>query len=170
MIKKFLFTILFCSITATLTAQNCRGISISRDKNNGTETKSGITNSSDFYSLLIFKETNNADLSLEPKFSFLLNAASRVVLSDSIVNTEGVIELLLKDNSTLFIENAKCFNNPMPFGFTIAFSAIVTKEQLEIISRNPIVTFSAFNILTTSFKEKKQKEQQKIIDCLLNEN
>jgi len=58
----------------------------------------------------------------------------------------------------------------MPFGFTIAFSAIVTKEQLEIISRNPIVTFSAFNILTTSFKEKKQKEQQKIIDCLLNEN
>ena len=167
MINKFLFTFLFCSITVTLTAQNCRGISVSRDKNNGTETRSGITNSSDFYSLLIFKETNRADMSLEPKYSFLLNAASRVVLSDSIVNTKGVIELLLKNNSKLILENAKCFNNPMPFGFCIAFSVTVTKEQLEIISKNPIVTFSAFGIFSTSFKERRQKEQQRIINCLL---
>ena len=170
MIKKILFALFFYSIAVTSIAQNCRGISVIKDKNNGTETKSGITNSTDFYSLLIHKETNNKDLSLEPKYSFLLNAASRVVLSDSIINTTGIIELLLKDKSKLVLENAKCFNNPMPFGFCIAFSVIVTKEQLEVISKNPIVTFSAFNILKTSFKENKQKEQQKIINCLLNDN
>ena len=166
-IKKLLFTLIFCCITVTSIAQNCRGVSVSKDKNNGTETKSGITNSNDFYSLLIFKETNNGDIGSEPKYSLLLNAASRVVLSDSIVNTKGIIELLLKDNSKVILENAKCFNNPMPFGFCIAFSVTVTKEQLEIILKNPIVTFSAFDILKTSFKERRQKELQRIIDCLL---
>ena len=170
MTKALLFTLIFCCIAMTTNAQNCREVSVSKDKNSGKVTKSGITNSSDFYSLLIFKETNSNDLSLEPKYSFLLNAASRVVLSDSLVNSSGVIELLLRDNSKLILENAKCFNNQMPFGFCIAFSVIASKEQMEIISKNPIVSFSAFGILTTTFKERKQKEQQKIINCLLNEN
>ena len=96
-----------------------------------------------------------------------MNVASRVVLSDSIVNSKGQVELLLKDNSKLLLENAKCFNNQMPFGFCIAFTVDITEEELKIISENPIATFNAFGILSTSFKGRKQKEQQKIINCLL---
>jgi len=170
MIKNLLFTLIFSCIVATTIAQNCSCVSSAKDKKTGKVTTTGITNSSDFYSLLIQKETNFKDLDLVPKYNLLLNAASRIVLSDSIVNSVGLIELLLKDNSKLILENARCFNNPMPFGFCIAFSATVTKEQLEIISKNPIETFRAFDILKTSFNERRQKEQQKIINCLLNEN
>ena len=55
----------------------------------------------------------------------------------------------------------------MPFGFCIAFTVDITEEELKIISENPIATFNAFGILSTSFKGRKQKEQQKIINCLL---
>ena len=167
MIRNLIFTLIFSCIAVTTIAQNCFCVSTAKDKESGKITTTGIVNSSDFYSLLIQKETNFKDLDLTPKYNLFLNAASRVVLSDSIVNTVGVVELLLKDNSKLILENAKCFNNPMPFGFCIAFSVTVTKEQLEIISKNPIETFRAFDILKTSFNERRQKEQQKIVNCLL---
>jgi len=170
MIKNILFTLTFYSVVVTVIAQNCSCVSAAKDKETGAETKTGIVNSSDFYSLLIQKEINNNDLSLEPKYSLLLNAASRIILSDSIVNTKGIIEILLKDNSKLILENATCFNNPMPFGFCIAFKVSVTKEQLEIIANNPIVSFRAFDILKTSFNERRQKEQQKIANCILKLN
>ena len=169
MTRKLLYTFIFSFIAATCIAQNCSCISGTKDKQKGIETRGGITNTKDFYSLLIQKETNYKDLSEGPKYYLLLNAASRVVLSDSIVNTKGTIELLLNNSTRLTLDSAKCFNNQMPFGFSIAFIVTVTRDQLEIISKNPIVTFSAFGILSTSFKEKKQKEQQKIISCLLNE-
>jgi hypothetical protein len=167
MVKRSLLILSFCCIVATSTAQNCSCISGGKDKKSDKETWTGITNSTDFYSLLIQRENNYKDLTLEPKYTLLLNAASRIVLSDSLVNTKGEIVLLLKDNSELILEDAKCFNNPMPFGFCVAFSVSVSREQLEIISKNPIVTFTAFGILRTSFKERKQNEQQKIINCLL---
>jgi hypothetical protein len=168
MIKNTLLTLFFYSVVVTTIAQNCSCVDTYKNKKKGTETTSGITSSNDFYSLLIQKEKNYKDLSQDIKYILLLNAASRVVLSDSITNSKGIIELQLIDNSTMVLENATCFNNPMGFGFCIAFKVIVTKEQLEIISKNPIINFSAFGILKTSFKEKSQKEQQKIVNCLLN--
>jgi hypothetical protein len=168
MIKNVLFTLIFYSVIVTTIAQNCSCVSTAKDKKNGKETTIGIVNSSDFYSLLIQKETNKNDSDFEPNYSLLLNAASRIVLSDSLVNAKGEIELILKDNNKLMIENAICFNNPMPFGFCIAFKVNVTKEQLEIIANNPIVTFRVFDLLNTSFNERRQKEQQKIANCLLN--
>ncbi len=169
-IKCLLFPLIFSCAAMTTNAQNCSCVSSIKDKNTGKVTSTGITSSSDFYSLLISKENTLKELDFDMKYNLLLNAASKIVLSDSLVNTKGIIELLLKDNSKLILENAKCFNNPMPFGFCIAFSVTVTQEQLELIAKNPIVTFSAFNILRTSFNEKRQKEQQKIINCLFNEN
>jgi len=168
MIKNTLLTLVFYSVVMTTIAQNCSCVSTAKDKKTGTETTTGIVNSSHYYSLLIQKETNSKDLDLEPKYKLFLNAASRYVLSDSIVNSVGVIELLLKDNSKLILENAKCFNNPMPFGFCVAFTVGITKEQLGIIASNPIISFRAFDILETTFKERQQKEQQKIVNCLLN--
>jgi hypothetical protein len=168
MIKNIIFTLIFYSVAVTTIAQNCSCVSTAKDKKTGKETTTGIVNSSDFFIFFIQKETNTNDLDLEPKYLLLLNAASRIVLSDSLVNTKGVIELILKDNIKLILENATCFNNPMPFGFCIAFRASVTKEQLEIIANNPIVTFRAFDLLNTSFNERRQKEQQKIANCLLN--
>jgi len=168
MIKNVLFTLIFYSVAVTTIAQNCSCVSTAKDKKTGKETTTGIVNSTDFYSLLIQKETNKNDSDFETKYNLFLNAASRIVLSDSMTNTKGIIELLLNDNSKLILENATCFNNPMPFGFCIAFRVDITKEQLEIISRNPIVTFRAFDLLNTSFNERRQKEQQKIANCLLN--
>lgn len=169
MVKQLLYTFIFTFIIGTCFGQNCSCISGTNNKQTGVKSSGGITNSMDYYSLLIQKETNYKDSTVAPKYFLFLNAASRIVLSDSIVNTKGTFELLLRDGNKIIIENAKCFNNQMPFGFCIGFSAEITKAQLEIISNNPIATFNAFGILTTSFKERKQKEQQTIATCLLNE-
>jgi len=168
MIINTLLTLIFYSVSVTTIAQNCSCVSTAKDKKTGTATTTGIVNSSHYYSLLIQKEINSKDLELEPKYKLFLNAASRYVLSDSIVNSVGVIELLLRDNTKLMLENAKSFNNPMPFGFCVAFTVGITKEQLEIIANNPIISFRAFDILETTFNGSRQKEQQKIANCLLN--
>jgi hypothetical protein len=169
MTRQLFLTFIFIFIVWNAIGQNCSCISGTKDKKTGTETKGGITNSKDFYSLLIQKETNYKDTTVAPKYYLFLNAASRVVLSDSTVKSKGTFELLLHDSSKVIFNDATCFNNQQSFGFSVGFTVWVTKEQLEIISKNPIVTLTAFGILTTSFKEKKQKEQQTIATCLLSE-
>ena len=168
MVKKLLYTLIFCFIAATSISQNCLCISGTKDKKNGIETVGGITGSRDFYSLNIQKKTHYEDLSLEPEYYLFLHAASTFMFSDNMLNTKGKIELLLKDNSKLILENVRCLNDPLHIGVCIAFDVAVTKEQMETIAKNPIVVFSAFDILTTSFSERKQKRQQKIVNCLLN--
>ena len=170
MTRQLKLTIIIALSTATCIGQNCSCISGTKNKETGIKSEGGITNSKDFYSLLIQKETDDKDSAVAPKYYLLLNAASGIVLPDSMVNSKRTLELLLTDNSKLYVENAKCFNNQMPFGFCIAFSASLTREQLENISKTPIVTFTAVGILTTSFTEKKQREIQTIASCLLTGN
>jgi len=167
--RQLLLTLILIFTTANCFGQKCSCISGTRDKKTGVEYRGGITSSDDYYSLLFQRETNYKDSTVSPKFSLLLNAASRVVLPDSIVSAVGRIELLLSNNSKLNIENARYFNNQMPFGFCISVSVNLTKEQLEIISKYPIVTYTALHILTTSFVVKEQKKQQKIATCLVME-
>lgn len=167
--RQLLLTLILIFTTANCFGQKCSCISGTRDKKTGVESRGGITTSDDYYSLLFQKETNYKDSTVSPKFSLLLNAASRVVFPDSIVGAVGKIELLLSNNSKLNIENARYFNNPMPFGFCIAVSVNMTKGQLEIISKYPIATFTTLPILTTKFAVEGQKKQQKIITCLLME-
>jgi hypothetical protein len=168
--KKLLFTLIFYSLTATTIAQYCSCISVIKDEKKGIETKSGTTKSNDSYSLLFQKEINIYNLTAKPTYFLSLDATSRDIFSKSLTQNKGKIELLLKDKSKLILENAKCFYNPVASGLGVTFGAIITKEQLEILLINPIVTFSALGILKTSFKEKKQREQQVIISCLLSEN
>jgi hypothetical protein len=166
--KKLLFTLIFYFIAATTTAQYCACISDIIDKKDSTEIKSGATKSNDSYSLLIQKERKNGNLNNEPTYFLSLNATSRDMFSNSFTNNKGKIELFLKDKSKIVLENAKCLYNPVASGFSVTFGAVITKEQLEILLVNPIATFSALGMVKTSFSEKKQREQQIIISCLLN--
>jgi len=162
--KKNLFILLFLSLGATAIAQYCSCISVAINKNDGTVTKSGAIKSSDAYSLHIQKEINNS----ETTYYLSLDATSRTMFSNSLTNNKGKIELFLKDKSKIVLENAKCLYNPVASGFSVTFGAVITKEQLEIILSNPIASFSALGMIKTSFTEKKQREQQIIISCLLN--
>ena len=162
--KKILFTILFLSFAATAIAQYCSCISVAIDRIDSTITKSGTTRSNDAYSLLIQKEISDN----EPTYYLSLDANSRTMFSNSFNNNKGKIELFLKDKSKMVLENAKCLYNPVASGFSVTFGAVITKEQLEVLIVNPIVTFSALGMVKTSFSEKKQREQQIIISCLLN--
>ena len=168
--KKIVFTLIFYFIAATAIAQYCSCISETKDPKSETETKSGTTKSSDSYSLVIQKETSSNNLNKNSTYFLSLDANSKNFFSSNLTNNKGKIELLLKDKSKLVLENAKCFYNPVTSGFCFTFGAVVSREQLEIILLNPIVTFSAFDILKTTFKEKKQREQQIIISCLLSED
>jgi len=169
MTKHFFIVFIFALAATTGFCQNCSCITGTKDKQSGIKSRGGVTSSLDYYSLLFQKITNYNDSTVAPEYLLVLNAASDVVLSDSMLKSKGTFELLFRDSSKVSIENATCFNNQMPFGFCNTFSATITKEQLEIISKNPILSLNAFGILATSFKEKKQKEQQKIATCLLND-
>jgi len=168
MIKKIVFTFIFCCIAATCVAQYCSCIAVVKNSN-GTETKSGTVKSNDAFNLLFQKELNPSDLTVVPVYYLSLEGKSKEGFSNSLIKDTGKIELFLKDKSKLVLEKARCFYNPISSGFGIIFGATITKEQLEILLVNPIVTFSAFDILKTSFKEKKQMEQQIIVSCLLND-
>jgi hypothetical protein len=166
--KPLLFTLIFYFLAATAGAQYCSSISIAIDPKTETETKAGTVKSRDGYSLLIQKETN-PNLNKEPIYYLSLNATLSSAFFNSKINDKGKIELLLKDQTKLMLENAKCIYNPISSGFGVVFGSTITKEQLEILLINPIVTFNAFGFLQTSFNEKKQREQQIIASCLLND-
>jgi len=168
--KNFLFILLFYFIAATAVAQYCDCISTTIDEKDETETKSGTTKSNDAYSLLFQKEKQYSNSSKKPVFYISLTANSRSFLSSTLTNNKVKIELQLKDKSKIVFEKAKSIFNPVARGFSVTFGATITKEQLQIILLNPIVTFSAFGVVKTSFKEKKQREQQIIVNCLLSED
>ena len=170
MMKRIILTLLFYSFVATSVAQYCSCIAETKDEKLGTETKSGTTKSNDGYTLLIQKEKNYMNPSKEPTYFLSLDAASRSIFSNNLMNKKGKIELILKNKSKIILENAKSFYNPVVSGLCITFGATITKEQLQTILINPIVTFSAFGVVKTSFKEKKQREQQIIVNCLLSED
>jgi len=168
MVRKIVFTFIFCFLTATSVAQYCSCISVTK-KNTGTETKSGTVKSNDGFSLLFQKEINSSDSIAKPVYYLSLEGTSRTAFSNSLIKDKGKIELFLKDKTKIVLEKARSLYNPISSGFGIIFGATITKEQLEIILVNPIVTFSAFDVLKTSFKEKKQMEQQIIVSCLLTD-
>jgi hypothetical protein len=168
--KKLFFIFLFYCITAAAFAQYCSCISTTKDENMGVETKSGTTKSNDSYTLLFQKEKSFINLNKKPVYFLSLDVASRDIFSKSLSHNKGKIEFVLKDKSKLILENAKCFYNPVLPGLSVTFGAIITKQQLEQILLNPIVTFSAFGIVKTSFKEKKQREMQIVVSCLLSED
>jgi len=149
--------------------QNCSLISGTKDKKTGTETIGGITSSKDFYSLLIHKRINHADKSIGSNYTISLNAASRVLLSDSVLSTKGTFEFLLLDNSTVIVKNVTYMNNPMGQCCSLGFQAEIEEDQIKLLAKSPIVTLKVIEIpLTTSFAPKKQKQQQTICDCLLS--
>lgn len=147
--------------------QNCFCISGTKDKEKGTETIGGVTNSKDFYSLLIQKVIHQSDTTVKPTYIFYLNAASRVLLSDSMLKTTGVMKLQLLDNSTVTYDSVSYYNNPLGFCCSLGFKVYLTEEQVIAIAKNPIVSITVLNSLTTSFNSRRQKEQQKIINCLI---
>ena len=151
--------------------QNCSLISGTRDKKNGTETLGGITNSKDFYSLLIRKTINYVDKSIGPEYTISLITASRVLLSDSVLTTKGTFDLLLSDSSSLTVKGVTYTNNPLGQCCSLGFHAVIEESQVKLLTNNPIVTLKVNEVgLTTSFAPKKQKQQVTICDCLLNKH
>lgn len=90
-------------ITYSSFGQGCGLVSGTKDKTTGIETKGGVVNSKDFYSLLIQKKLDPND---SLNYILFLNAASRVMLSDSILKSKGKFELTLVSGRKIIIENA----------------------------------------------------------------
>jgi hypothetical protein len=167
LIKQLFIVLLLTVLHFDSTGQSCSCISGGKDKKTGVETYSGITNSEHYYSLMISREVRHVDTTTLPKFILFLNAASRFVLSDSMLKTVGTIELQLLDNTTVICDSVIFFNNPLGFCCTIGFKTYLKEEQIRLIAANPIVTLTVIDMLKTSFSNRRQKEQQKIINCLL---
>ena len=147
--------------------QGCGLISGTKEKKTGVETKGGVVNSKDFYSLLIQKRINPKDTL---NYFLFLNAASRVMLSDSLINSKGTFELFLTNGKVIVIENAKCQNDPLGLGASIGFTVSTTESTIEQLVNNPIQKIRVFGILETEFSPRNLKQQQKIFTCLQNEN
>lgn len=170
-ITKILLTVVTVTFLSSVTVgQNCSAISGTKDKKKGYEAYGGVTNTKDHYSLLIQK-INYTDSIITAPYLFFLNAATRVLFNDSILNTFGTFELKLTDGSTIEIDSVRFQNNPLGFCCTLGFQAnSITEEIIIRLSQTPIETIKVKGILTTSFSPKKQKEQQTIFTCLLNRN
>jgi len=167
-LRRIVILIILISVTIQTWGQNCSCISGTKDKKMGIETIGGVTNTNDYYSLLVQKIMNIKDTAITPLYRLFLNAASKVLLSDSILNTLGTIELKLEDNSRIILKSVKYQNNPLGVCCTLGFWVYVPEETIRILSINPIVTITVNDILSTSFTDKRQKEQIKIYNCLLN--
>lgn len=164
---RHIFTItLLTLITFNSSGQGCGLVSGTKDKKTGIETKGGVVNSKDFYSLLIQKKL---DPNERLKYRLFLNAASRVMLSDSLINSKGTFELYLTNGDKIIIENAECENDPLGLGASIGFTVMTTEETILQIIEYPIQKIKVFGILETEFSTRKQKQQQKILTCLKNE-
>jgi len=153
-------------LSINLFGQGCGLVSGTKDKKTGIETKGGVVNSKDFYSLLIQKKLDPND---SLNYRLFLNAASRVMLSDSLLNSKGTFELFLTSGERIVIDNAECENDPLGFGASIGFTVMATEETLMQIIEHPIQKVKVFGILETEFSPRKQKQQQKIMTCLKNE-
>ncbi len=157
--------LLFISIYSY--GQGCSCISGTKDKEKGIETVGGLTNTSDYYSLLIQKVLNYKDTTVLAKYRLFLNAASRFLFSDSTLKALGIIELKLTDNTTIVLDSVEYKNNPLGICCTLGFWVYISEENIKILSENPIVSITVKDVLSSSFMPKRQIEQQKIYKCLL---
>ncbi len=170
--KIFRSTIIILSIVFLAVngyGQRCNSVSVKRDKDNGLITVSGIVTSNDFYSLLIQKQISMDDTLEPPHYLLFLNVASRVLFSDSALKTKGTFNLKLSDNSSLYLKGVKFINRPLGFN-SLGFKVYVDEKDIQTLAGNPIVTLMVDDRLKTDFKLKKQKQQQKIFNCLLQSN
>jgi hypothetical protein len=147
---------------------NCSILSRTRVQNPDTETTGQSFNSKDFYYTLIEKTVDKKDKTKPPIYSILLSAASKVLLSDSMLSTKGTIHLVLQNGSTLLINKVKYANNPVGYCCMLGFSAEVEEETIKAIGESPFVTLTIKEVdLTTTYAPKKQTQAQKICKCLL---
>ena len=167
--KPILTILILLSVILNTEAQNCSCISKSKNKKQGTESLGGMVSSKDFFTLLINKTIATKDGTNDLQYSLLLHAASRVILSDSMINATGQFELTLTDGSTVKWDGAHSYNDPLGFGNSIGFSIHLSKAQIEVVSKTPIVSMTIFGILTTEFSKANQKEQIRIVNCLLKD-
>ena|SRR5690606_19888830 len=165
--KHLIVIIILTASTVNSFGQGCGLVSGTKDKTTGIETKGGVVNSKDFYSLLIQKRLDPND---SLNYFLFLNAASRVMLSDSIIKSKGTFELTLASGQKILIENAECENDPMGFGASIGFTVKTREKVLEPVIDDPIQKIKVFGILETVFSPRNQRQQQKILTCLKNEN
>ena len=163
--KYYLIISFLTFITINSFGQGCGLVSSTKNKTTGIETKGGIASSKDFYSLLIRKVMDPND---SLNCLLFLNAASRVMLPDSLLKSKGQFELLLKSGKIILINNADCVNDPLGLGNSIGFNVRTNETNFKQILNDPIAKIKVFGILQTEFSEKMQEQQQKIINCLFN--
>jgi len=160
--------ILMVALTSLSYGQNCFCISGTKDKEKGIETVGGVTNTKDYYSLLIQKIMYYRDTTESNKYRMLYNVASKVQFSDSLLNTLGTVELKLINGLTIIIDSVKYQNSLLGFGPTLGFWFNVSEETIRTLSNNPIESISIKDLLAPShFTKKRIKEQTKIFKCLL---
>jgi hypothetical protein len=159
----FIFAITFPSF-----GQDCGLVSKTKDKKTGIESRGGVINSKDFYSLLINKQYNPEKPNDTLNYIISLVAASRVELTDSLTHAIGKFELQLTNGKLITWENATCFNDPAGLEGAIGFQIKITERQIREILNQPILKIKVFGILETEFAPNKQKQQQKIVACLIN--
>ena len=90
---KNIIIIILLTITALNSfAQGCGLVSGRKDKKTGIETKGGVVNSKDFYSLLIQKRLDSND---SLNYDLFLNPASRIMLPDSLLIQKALLNYFL---------------------------------------------------------------------------
>jgi len=160
--------ITFVILTSLTYGQNCFGISGTKDKEKGTETLGGVTNTRDYYSLLIQKIINYRDTTEPHKYRMFYNVASKHQFTDNMLNTLGTIELKLTNDSIIVIDSVEYQNSPLGFGPTLGFMFYVSEEIIKTLANYPIESISAKDVLKPSyFTKMRKKEQTKIFKCLL---
>lgn len=165
---KLILILLFTIQLNHLQGQDCSKVKRTRTKNNVTETIGEIVQSKDFYTLAFEKTTHKVDKSKAPAYSLELMAASKVIFTDSMLNTKGTFELILRDNSVLTIYDVTYKNNPLGYCCAVEFAANIGEDIVRKVSNSPIVTIRIIEApLSTSFTEKRQREMQAICGCLL---
>ncbi len=163
--KRFIGIVLAYTLSFCAHGQDCRRVDSVKGKSTGIEIEGGMVFSKDFYSLLIRKHLVSSD---STHYTLLLYATSKTVLSDSLLQSEGELALFFSDG-TVEILDANCFNDGLIgtkniVGFHVEVAGFIIRKIYEA----PIFKIRAYGILETEFSSRKQKQQKRIANCLLN--
>ncbi len=166
---RYLATGLFTFILAfQLCGQDCGLVSKTKNKKTGIESSGGVISSKDYFSLLINKQYDPANPNDTLNYFVSLVAASRMKLTDSLLLAKGNFELQLTNGKFITWGNATCFNNPSGLEGAIGFQIKITERQIHEILEYPILKIKVFGFFETNFAATNQRQQQRIVGCLLN--
>lgn len=164
MLIRYLLTIIcLLTIDAGIFAQPCPGTDQGRTSQ-GSITERALFISDNNRALSFCKVTDSKNKAATPRYYVAFNSMPEHLLPDSLINTEGALELRLANGHNVLLQRAVAKVNPFGSNTPLGFSLEIDPEQLNAINA-PVARVMAFGRLSATFSGPEQQRMWELISC-----